>query len=201
MEGQLLVQCLQGALGSSTYKDKMWGQHSGGVVRTRRDGRGCHSTGDCGRLCRCPKLEKTVIGTLMSGGGWARKVRLRNLGVKIRQQSLMDGVSRWERESLKMTPQFLIWTCLCMEGLLTGSLEDWQSPSVCTGDGELGSHTSWDSQDGTTFRCAIDGMFGSTPKFLCYSLTPSVLEFGGGAFGRLYLGHAGGALFNKISTF
>lgn len=44
--------------------------------------------------CAGVQSWRRLIGTLMSGGGWARKVRLRNLGVKIRQQSLMDGVSR-----------------------------------------------------------------------------------------------------------
>lgn len=44
--------------------------------------------------CAGVQSWRRLTGTLMSGGGQARKERLRNLGVKFRQQSLMDGVNR-----------------------------------------------------------------------------------------------------------
>ena len=81
-----------------------------GVLRdrcvSRRRKRAC-GTGECaGGLLQKTQLEKTAIWTvILMGDGQGKKDFKRYVGVKIRQQSLKDGVHDVrERELLKMAP-------------------------------------------------------------------------------------------------
>jgi hypothetical protein len=51
----------------------------------------------------------------------------------------------------------------------------------------------------TMMMYAIDRNSVSPLKFIYWNLTPNVMVFGGGAFGR-WLGHKGGILMNGISA-